>query len=289
MAEIIPQWYNIGRMKKAILSLLSALALSAGAVELIVQPGNGMTLVEGRVDGTPCTLLVDTGASHTTLDLNFVTNRLAGAALREVELVGRTNVASAPKFVETKTLTIGEMTFETEGLMALDLSHLSGAVGRRVDGILGMNHLRSTPCILSLKSNTLTWNPPREEYARFVPLNVRDRGTTFEVWVTTPTDARVALLVDTGSTFSFVDETLWPAAEEEVKMSAADVNRRAEVAFRRGKSSEIVCGEGLKLTLSPILTPEKGRNQLGYDVFRDHDLLITPRRLGLSFQIPNIP
>lgn len=269
-------------MKKALMFIFSALAFATGAVELIVQPGNGMTLVEGRVDGTPCTLLVDTGASHTTLDLGFVTNRLAGATLREVELVGMTNVATAPKFVETKTLTIGEMSFETEGLMALDLGHLSGAVGRRVDGILGMNHLRARPAILSLKRKTLMWNPPREEYARFIPLNVRDRGTTFEVWATTPTGARVALLVDTGSTFSFVDETLWPAAEEEVKMSAADVNKRAEAAFMRGKTAEIACGEGVMLTLSPILTPEKGRNQLGYDVFRDHDLLITPRRLGCT-------
>lgn len=267
-------------MKKAILFVLSALTFSTGAVELIVQPHNGMALVEGLVDGTSCTLLVDTGASHTTLDLGFVTNRLAGAALREVELVGRTNVASAPKFVETKALTIGEMTFKTEGLMALDLSHLSGAVGRRVDGILGMNHLRETPCILSLKRKTLTWNPPRAEYARFIPLNVRDCGTTFEVLTTTPTGARVALLVDTGSTFSFLDEALWPAAEEEVKMSAADVNQRAEAAFKRGKSSEIACGDGVLITLSPILTPEKGRNQLGYDVFREHDLLITRRRLG---------
>lgn len=272
-------------MKRAIIFLLSAFALSAGAAELIVRPQNGMTLVEGRVDGAPCMLLVDTGASHTTLDLAFVTNRLAGVALREVQLVGRTNVGFAPKFVETKKLTIGEMTFETEGVMALDLSHLSGAVGCRVDGILGMNHLRERPCILSLKQKTLTWNPPREEYERFLPLNVRDRGTTFEILTTTPTGAKIALLVDTGSTFSFVDETLWPVTEAEVKMNAADVNQRADAAFKRGKSAEIICGDGVALNISPILTPEKSRNQLGYDVFRDRDLLITRRRLGISMPI----
>lgn len=267
-------------MKSILCFLLGAFGV-ASAAELTVVPQNGMALVEASVDGTSCTLLVDTGASHTTLDLGFVTNALKDVALQDVELVGRTNVATPPKFVATKTLAVGEATFATEGLMALDLGHLHQAVGRKVDGILGMNHLRAKRCVLSLRRGKLIWNPDKSEYEGFQPLRVRDRGTTFDVLTETPTGQPIALLVDSGSTFTFVDETLWPPAEAEVKMNTADVNVRMAQSFRRGKEAEIACGDGLKLVVSPVLTPEKNRNQLGADVFRQHDLLIVHNRLGL--------
>lgn len=257
-------------------------AVAVQAVELSVVPQNGMPLVTAAVDGVACTLLVDTGASHTTLDLGFVTNALKGATLHEVELVGRTNVAMMPKFVETRQLTVGEATFETEGLMALDLAHLHRAVGRRVDGILGMNHLRTKPCVLSLGRGELVWEPSAEARAGFRPLTVRDCGTTFKVLTKTPTEKPVALLVDTGSTFTFVDETLWPAAEGELKMGTADVNVRREQSFRRGKSAEVACGPDVRLTLQPVLTPEKNRNQLGNDILKSQDLLIEPNGLKLK-------
>lgn len=255
--------------------------LTAGAVELTVQPRNSMALVEAAVDGVACTLLVDTGASHTTLDLNFVTNALKGATLHEVQLMGRTNVALAPKFVETRALTIGDVTLETEGLMALDLGHLHQAVGRRVDGILGMNHLRTRPCILSLARRQLIWDPAPEACASFRPLRTRDRGTTFEVLTKTPNGSPIALLVDTGSTYTFVDERLWPKDDEELKMGTADVNVRAEQTFRRGAAGEITCGDHLSLTIRPVLTRETNRNQLGADLFQSVDLLILPNQLQI--------
>ena len=261
--------------------LAFGLVFRAEAVALSVVPRNGMPLVAAAVDGVPCTLLVDTGASHTTLDLGFVTNGLKSVALLDVQLVGRTNVATPPKFAATRSLTVGEATFDTEGLMAIDLSHLQVAMGRRVDGILGMNHLREKPCVVSLRRGLLVWNPSEAECAGFRPLAVRDHGMTFEVLTKTPTGAETALLVDTGSTFTFVDETLWPAADGELKLETADVNIRLGRAFRRGRFAEIVCGEAVSIGVSPVLTPEKGRNQLGADVFKTYDLLISRNRLAI--------
>lgn len=259
---------------KFLICLMMGLSATVRAAELTVMPQNGMPLVSASVDGVPCTLLVDTGASHTTLDLGFVTNRLASATIHDVELVGSTNVAMLPKFVEVCRLTVGEMTLATDGLMALDLAHLERAVGRKIDGILGMNHLRQKPCVISLRRQKLIWEPSAAEREGFHPVNVRDRGTTFEMPVVTPSGRPVALLIDTGSTFTFVDEAVWPAAEETLTMGTADVNVRGERSFRRGKAADIDCGGGRTLTLSPVLTPEKNRNQLGSDIFRTHDLLI---------------
>lgn len=245
------------------------------AALLTLVPHNNMPLVEAEADGVACTLLVDTGASHTTLDLGFVTNRLPHATLHDIQLMGRTNVSSAPKFVEMSRLTVGgEMTFETEGVMALDLGHLSKVVGRRVDGILGMNHLREKTCIISLKNGEIVWNPTEEARALFRPLRVRDRGTTFEVLAITPGGRRLAFLVDTGSTFTFIDKNLWPAAEGDVKMGTGDVNAIAEMSFTKGETGEIDCGKDVKLTISPFLTPERNRNQIGSDFFLKTDILL---------------
>lgn len=268
-------------MTRLLTVLLCAAAPLARAAELTLVERNGMALVAAAVDGVPCTLLVDTGASHTTLDLGFVTNRLPKAELRDVQLVGRTNVAGGPKFVTAAQLAVGEATFATEGLMALDLGHLPAAVGRRVDGILGMNHLRERPCVLSLARRRLLWMPDETERAGFRPVLTRDRGTTFELIAKLPDGRIEPLLVDTGSTFTFLDRSLWPAAEESVTVNAADVNARADRAFVRGKPGELDCGKGLKLAVSPILTEEKNRNQIGYDVFKSVDLLIDGASLRL--------
>lgn len=252
------------------------------AALLTLVPNNNMPLVEAEADGIACTLLVDTGASHTTLDLGFVTNRLPHATLHDVQLMGRTNVSSAPKFVEISRLTIGgEMSFETDGVMALDLGHLSKIVGRRVDGILGMNHLREKVCILSLGRGEITWSPTAAAREGFRPLRTRDRGTTVEVLAVTKWGKRVALLLDTGSTFTFVDRVLWPAAKGDVKMGTGDVNQIAEMSFEKGETGTIDCGEGLNPTISPLLTPERNRNQLGADFFRGADLLLDGRAILL--------
>lgn len=268
-------------MKKSLFAFVLVSLCVLRAADLTVVEQNGMALTAASVDGVACTLLVDTGASHTTLDLGFVTNRLPKAELQEVQLLGRTNVSGGPKFVKTSQLTVGEATFSIEGLMALDLGHLSGAVGRRVDGILGMNHLREKPCVLSLKRKKLLWMPNETERTGFRPVLTRDRGTAFELIVKLPDGKLEPLLVDTGSTFTFLHKSLWPAGVAPVTINAADVNARADRGFTRGKPGELDCGKGLTLAVTPVLTEETNRNQIGYDVFKSVDLLIDGTALRL--------
>ena len=54
--------------------------------------GNNMPIVRGEVDGKPCTLLFDTGATHTTLDKGFVERELKDHKIEKVVLAGVTNV-----------------------------------------------------------------------------------------------------------------------------------------------------------------------------------------------------
>lgn len=276
-------------MRKKLQKVLACVAMvgwiggpaAVRAADLRVIDTCGMTLVKASVDDVPCTLIVDTGASHTTLDLGFVTNRLPKVQLQEVQLMGRTNVTSGPKFAPTKKLVVGEATFATEGLMALDLAHLTAAVGQRVDGILGMNHLREKPCVLSLRRQKLLWNPSKQERKGFRPVLTRDRGTTFELVVKLPDGRIEPMLVDTGSTFTFLNKALWPAAGEQVAIKTADVNASSGRGFVRGQPGELDCGKGFKLAATPMLTEEKNRNQVGFDVFKKTDILIEGKELRL--------
>lgn len=251
------------------------------ALAIVVQPGNNMPLVEASVDGVECTLLLDTGASHTTLDLNFVTNRLSEVALKEVELVGSTNVATTPKFAAVKELKLGEETFAIDGVMALDLRHLSAGVGRRVDGILGMNHLRLKPCIISLGRGELKWRPTREEKQGFHRVMTRDRGTTLELIVKVPQGEILPMLIDSGSSFTFINRELWQPSKEEVKFGTTDVNHSMARGFVRGEKGLLNCGKGFKIEVSPILTEEKNRNQLGSDVLLGKDILLEPNGVSI--------
>lgn len=270
-------------MKKFLFIMITSAFALAQAAKLDVQPRNGMPLVEAEVDGVKCTLLADTGASHTTLDLNFVTNRLSGVELKEVELIGNTNVAMAPKFASVGKLKIGETVLEVDGAMALDLGHLSASVGKRVDGILGMNHIRQKPCLISLKRGEMKWDPEEAETEGFKRVRVRDRGNTYEILAIGPNGRRMALLVDTGSSFTFVSSQLWEAGEDEVKLGATDVNKRVDLALKKGKRGEIGCGGNVSLTIEPILSADDRHNQLGADVFKNVDILLKNGHLYLRF------
>ena len=77
-------------------------------VAVDVRPGNRMPLVECTVDGRPATMIFDTGASHTTLDVGFVARELPGHALQKVAMVGSTNVERQPSLVHAASLNVGE-------------------------------------------------------------------------------------------------------------------------------------------------------------------------------------
>ena len=109
---------------KTLLTLLPALVAAAACAGVRVPMdvrANGMHLADGTVDGVPCRLLVDTGATHTTFDLAFVTNRLPAARLEDVKVFGETNVGFAPKCFSRAAFRLGGHAFPAQGAMAVPL------------------------------------------------------------------------------------------------------------------------------------------------------------------------
>ena len=256
----------------ASLFALSALALVPSEAKITLVEGNNMPLVEATLDGVKCTLILDTGASHTTFDVGFVTNAFPSAKLSPVELIGRTNVRSgAPCFFGAKKLEVGSMTFDAREAMAFPLGQLNAVVGRRVDGILGMNHLLARPFLLSLAEGRIIWDPPTEARMDFVRAVSTSRDNRRELRVMTPKGETLPLLIDSGSTWTFVEKGLWPEAEREARFSSADVNRRAMESMPYGVRQKVT--SGVEFELEPLIAPQRGLNQIGASALKELDVI----------------
>ena len=242
------------------------------AAAVMLAEGSNMPLVEVELDGVRSTLILDTGASHTTFDLGFVTNAFPSAQLDEVTLLGRTNVRGAilPRCLNAQSFKVGEMNFAEPSVMVLPLGQLSEAVGRRVDGILGMNHLLERPFMLSLADRRIVWDPSEADRTNFVKAATQPQGNRQALLATLPDGGKLALLIDSGSSFTFIEERRWRWTEKKAGFLAADVNGKAKESPPWGERGKISCG--IELELEPIMAPHPGLNQIGAQTLLQADV-----------------
>ena len=260
--------------------LAGALAAQASVrVPLDVRPENGMHLANATLDGVPCRLLVDTGATHTTFDLAFVTNRFPSVRLQDVELRGTTNVEFVPKYFPYASFRLGEHAFASTGALAVPLGGLHASVGERVDGILGMSDLSSGDFIL--RDRELVFAPSDDMCARFGP-DVGRRGDAYSPLVVgAHAGKKILFLVDSGSSFTFVDESLWRASTNAVSLSATEISGRSELLPRVGEEGELDLG--VKLAIRPMVA-RRDVNYLGADILKSCDVLFRARGRGIFFR-----
>lgn len=245
-------------------------------VAVKVNPGNNMPLVEAEVEGVKCTLLVDTGATHTTFDMSFVKRNMPDKELVPVMLTAESNVEGAPRFMKVKSLKIGDAEFGEFGAMALDISHLPSAVGAKVDGILGMSTLGRVPCLISLGSGEMAFVPGRETTEGFERPVKRSLSDPMSVLLPVKFGERtVELLVDSGCSKSFLSsDTLWPTTGEAADMPAVDINGSTGLRPQMGARGVLAVGEGLEI--APLVVAEP-MNRIGSDVLTAYDMLIAGR------------
>lgn len=243
---------------------------------LKVMPRTNMTFVEAELEGAKCTLLVDTGATHTTFDMAFVKRNMPGSELVPVMMMGDTNVEGAPRFMRVKSMKIGAAEFKDFGAMALDISHLPSSLGAKVDGILGMSTLGRVPCLLSLSSKELVFVPGkdrRDGFDRPIMRNVQD---PMSILLPVKFGERVIdVLVDSGSSMTFLsNDTLWPTVGEASEMPAVDINGKTGLKPQRGEKGVLPVCHGLVIT--PLVVPQP-MNRIGADVLARYDMLIAGR------------
>lgn len=261
--------------------MIAALILAAElAIPLETGGGNNLPTVKGSVDGAPCTFIFDTGATHTTLDMAFVREKLPGTEFFDVQLFGTSNVQAAPKLMRTNLLTVGEMGYRGFPVMALGLAGLSERVGRRVDGILGMDIIRRMPIIISLKDGTITVNPENlEGFGPALKFDYADFDGSPKIQYRAPDGSCQQMLIDSGSTFTILRrEEDWAKGGEEFGIGAASVNGREELKMRDGGEGELRLvadgGEDITVKVRPMINPAHPCAYLGADTLRHYDLYL---------------
>ena len=242
--------------------------------------GNNMPIVRGEVDGKPCTLLFDTGATHTTLDKGFVERELKGHKIEKVVLAGVTNVEGSPSLVHAESFKVGAAEFRDFDVMVLDISHFPEGIGEKIDGVIGMNVVGRVTTLVSLGAGEVVFAPARARLAGFTNAVDRAASDPFSIALKARYgEKEIPLIVDSAASMTFLGrETGWPVTDAKVEISATDVNcNGSSLAPVVGKPGELVLG--IPLSISPMVVAEP-MNRIGADTLLKNDLLIGWRRVA---------
>lgn len=262
--------------------MLAALMLAVQlVVPLEVGEGNNLQLVRGSLDGVPCTMIFDTGATHTSFDLAFVTNAFPDAVLHEIGLAGTSNVHAVPRLMKTGSLKVGEMDYQGFPVMVVPFPGLSERVGAKVHGILGMDIIRRMPMILSLKERKLVLNPDSiEGFGPALKFDYSDFDGSPKVFYVGKDGSRQSMLIDSGSSFTILKRPDdWKAAGDEFDFGAVGMNGREALQMRPGAPGklELVAvepGERVEVEIRPMINPAHPCAYLGADTLRRYDLYL---------------
>ena len=242
--------------------------------------GNNMPIVRGEVDGKPCTLLFDTGATHTTLDRGFVERELKNHKIEKVVLAGVTNVEGLPSLMHVDSFKVGAAEFCDFDVMVLDISHFPKGIGEKIDGVIGMNVIGRVTTLVSLGAGEVVFAPARARLAGFT--NAVDRAVSDPFSIDLKArygEKEISLIVDSAATMTFLGrETGWPVTDEKADISATDVNGVGN-ALRPVVGREGVLTLGIPLSIRPMVVAEP-MNRIGADTLLKYDLLIGWRRVA---------
>ncbi len=276
----------------AILAMAGAalLAHGAGSLDPVRVPqtpctakletaNGGLPIVKCELNGKPCTLIFDTGATHTTFSIDFIKREFPGMELRELVMGGdaETNVAQQPKIFEVSTLKVGDAEFGDFVAMALDMD----AFG--VDGILGFNVIGSTRVIVSLGAGQVAFGLPKEARKGFPAPARRILNPLEPTTVTLSADCGkgpFSLFVDSGSSWTFLPRDCgWTATTNECAFAARDINGATALRPVVGEKGVLRLSPGAELEIAPLLVSQP-LNRIGADTLRKYDMLVEPRAVA---------
>lgn len=140
---------------------LGAIPFSAGAQEIPLKHCDALPVVEVTVGSQPMLFLVDTAATS-MLNLNsFAAGKAQGT--RVTSWTG--TLATSGRQVTLDELTVGNTKLLRLEMLAIDLSAIGKACGRKIDGILGMDLLAKLGATIDLKKQTVHVTTASEEHA----------------------------------------------------------------------------------------------------------------------------
>ena len=258
-------------------------------VALDVNRHNHMAVVRGEVNGVEAFLLFDTGASHTTLNEDFVRRNFPSNSIQQVIMAAETNVQAQPSLVHLEELKLGDAAFTSFDAMVLPLGHLSPSVGERIDGVVGMNIIATTRTLISFGGGKVVFQFPAEKRYRYRPIPRIMRFDPLQITfaaksaATATPEAAFPMIIDSASSWTFIGNTAnWRKAGEAMLHGATDVNGRGSpMAFAPGVPGELDCGNGISLPVTPLIFHEP-LGRIGGDMLLRYDLLVD--RAQIAFE-----
>lgn len=234
-----------------------------------VQGAPQNPFVRATVNGRSGLFLVDTGATATCLDARFAAE-LGLKPQATADGTVKTNVARGFKTAQVNKLVLGGHGFENFAVAVLNLDHVDKALGRRMDGLLGMNVLRAAPFTIDLATGSFSLGGTRPGVPS-VPLTLEQGGLFMAMQVG---GQNLRMKVDTGtsdtvlSTADFARVVASGIAPANVRIAGnVDVNGYTTNQVARVLLAECKAGN---LTRQNFLLREGGDNLLGMDFFKDH-------------------
>jgi hypothetical protein len=126
---------------------LAAVPFPAGAQEIPLKHCDALPVVEVTVGSQPMLFLVDTAATS-MLNLNsFTTGKAQGTQV--TSWTG--TLATSGRQVTLDELTVGSTKLMRLEMLAIDLSAIGKACGRKIDGVLGMDLLAKLGATIDMK------------------------------------------------------------------------------------------------------------------------------------------
>jgi hypothetical protein len=144
-----------------VLLALELAPIPAAAQEIPLKHCDKLPVVEVTVGSQPLLFLVDTAATS-MLNLNsFATGKTQGT--RVTSWTG--TLATSGRQVTLDDLTVGNTKLVKLEMLAIDLSAIGKACGRKIDGVLGMDLLAKLGATIDLKKQTVHVTTANEEHA----------------------------------------------------------------------------------------------------------------------------
>ena len=244
----------------------------------------GHPFVRCRVNGVDCTLLVDTGCAHTSLEPEFVKRAFGkDAILQKKNTFVFTNVDACRDSGTISVFHVGSFQMAGKDFGSFDaLVKGDGIDGCALDGVLGLYVLGHKPTIVSLGDKKLVFNAKDLNGFKFYTLGIiRDStyGGLCSFFGIVNGKPRPFLL-DTGGSDTIVDgDDGWecvPGTESELTL--LDTNGYYKPKAVCGKPTVVPsCGLDVRLEEPLVLfgVPEnRKKNFLGRDTLKNYDLLV---------------
>lgn len=237
------------------------------------SPSGQLPYCEVTFGTMPVKMLFDTGATHTTLDVDFVKEAFPEVILHPLA-VPNSNVQQQVYIFKVPSMTIGTTTVGDFYMMATDLKNLALQMKVPVRGIVGLNVMQHKPFLLSLGTGAVTWSPlPLTGFTTLPkPAGAPERVI---LPIKTPLDKTIYLLLDSGASYTFVPEEAWEASDKPLLLSTTDVNSTQARQFMYGVEGPMDFG-GLAPTVTPIVLAKgsKRPSLLGADILSLIDIYV---------------